>query len=409
VQSAALRICLGAFRTSPIPSLHVEANELPLSLRRHKLTLQYITKLKSNPDNPTFKCVFEPSSSSFFEAKPSVIPSLGVRIKQKLLDTGVQFDNIAKYTISPIPPWLLEPPQFIYSLHDLGNKSETPPYIFHSKLDEILSVFDGYTRLYTDGSKDGPAVASAAVSGTRVFVKRLPNHSSIFSAEAHAILLALNVMEQSAVDRFVLLTDSLSCLQSIENRKLNHPLILEILNRLHQIISLGKHVVFVWLPSHVGLAGNTAADASAKAALCLPEADAPVPFSDYYPVINSHIRSAWQQSWNDETNNKLHAIEPVLKQPKPYHLPRRDELLIHRLRIGHTHLTHAFLLGKESPPECTPCGVPLTVEHILLYCTEFAYVRNRHFSVSTMIELFDRVHPHLIVKFIKEIGLYCKI
>src|SRR5664279_878430 len=32
VQNVALRICLGSYRTSPIASLHVEANELPTGL-----------------------------------------------------------------------------------------------------------------------------------------------------------------------------------------------------------------------------------------------------------------------------------------------------------------------------------------------------------------------------------------
>ena len=39
-----LRLALGAFRTSPVESLYVEAGELPLELRRIKLSLQYITK-----------------------------------------------------------------------------------------------------------------------------------------------------------------------------------------------------------------------------------------------------------------------------------------------------------------------------------------------------------------------------
>jgi hypothetical protein len=39
VQNAALRVCLGAFRTTPVSSLHVEANELPLQLRRQKFAL----------------------------------------------------------------------------------------------------------------------------------------------------------------------------------------------------------------------------------------------------------------------------------------------------------------------------------------------------------------------------------
>ena len=42
-----LRLVLGAFRTSPVESLYVEAGELPLEERRIKLALQYITKLKS--------------------------------------------------------------------------------------------------------------------------------------------------------------------------------------------------------------------------------------------------------------------------------------------------------------------------------------------------------------------------
>jgi hypothetical protein len=69
-----VRVCLGAFRTSPIPSLHVEASELPANLQREKLSLQHITKLKSDPDNPSYKCVFEPSFALLFEARSSVIP-----------------------------------------------------------------------------------------------------------------------------------------------------------------------------------------------------------------------------------------------------------------------------------------------------------------------------------------------
>jgi ribonuclease HI len=409
VQNAALRLCLGAFRTSPITSLHVEAGEVPLDLRRHKLTLQYVIKLKSNPANPTHKCVFEPSFKLLFEARPSVIPSLGVRVKQHLSDSGIRLDCVALTCISPVAPWLLKPPEFIYDLHDSGSKSEVPPYIFQSTLNLILSELDGYTRLYTDGSKYGPSVAAAAICGTRIFIKRLPNNSSIFSAEARAILLALDAIDMVNSDRFVLLTDSMSCLQSIENRKLNQPLILDIAVRIHRLISAGKRIIFLWIPSHVGIAGNTAADAAAKAALTLPESDLPIPYSDLYPGVNTYINQCWQQSWDTEVNNKLHTIEPHLKPLKPYHLPRREELLIHRLRIGHTHLTHAYLLKKENPPECIPCQSPLTVEHILLHCIDFNLVRQKYYSASTLTDLFNSVQPRAILSFIKEIGLYGKL
>jgi ribonuclease HI len=108
-------------------------------------------------------------------------------------------------------------------------------------------------------------------------VKRLPDHSSIFSAEARAILLALGTIDVSSNDRFLLMTDSMSCLQSMEGHKLNHPLILDIVVRIHHLISTGKRIIFLWIPSHIGIAGNSAADAAAKAALTLPESDLSIP------------------------------------------------------------------------------------------------------------------------------------
>ena len=45
IQNQGLRICLGAFRTSPMQSLYVAANEPPLYLRFDKLCIQYALKL----------------------------------------------------------------------------------------------------------------------------------------------------------------------------------------------------------------------------------------------------------------------------------------------------------------------------------------------------------------------------
>ena len=97
VQNQASRICLGAFRTSPKESLEVEADELPLDLRREKLALQYVLKLKSNQANPSYSCVFKPQNIEIFNKKPKVIPPLGIRIQVALKDLDVNLDVIAKY------------------------------------------------------------------------------------------------------------------------------------------------------------------------------------------------------------------------------------------------------------------------------------------------------------------------
>jgi len=66
IQNHALRLCLGAFRTSPCSSLSVEADELPLNLRREKLSLQYALRLSSNYQNPAYNVVFNTNFGRFF-------------------------------------------------------------------------------------------------------------------------------------------------------------------------------------------------------------------------------------------------------------------------------------------------------------------------------------------------------
>ena len=50
---------LGAFRTSPVESLYVDAHEPYLGARCAKLSLQYASKIKSLPKHPTHDTVFD--------------------------------------------------------------------------------------------------------------------------------------------------------------------------------------------------------------------------------------------------------------------------------------------------------------------------------------------------------------
>jgi hypothetical protein len=91
--------------------------------------------------------------------------------------------------------------------------------------------------------------------------------------------------------------------------------------------------------------------------------------------------------------------------------PRRDEIIIHRLRIGHSFLTHGHLLRGETCPRCSACDVDLTVKHILLHCVSFAIAHDHSFNmaVTTQSELFSKVSSRSIIEFIKKTGRYRKI
>ena len=409
IQNQALRICLGAFRTSPVVSLEVEADEPPLAIRRQKLSIQYACKLKSNPSHPATQCTYGLLHKHLFDAKPNVIPSFGIRIDRLVPDIGLDMNIITESQLPSDPPWMLARPEVDLCLHNVKKESISAEY-HKLQFNEYCSNKSRSVFLYTDGSKDDVGVAAAVCSGNTTSTARLPNHASIFTAEAHAIILALDLIESMTNDSFVIFSDSLSCLQAIASFKHSHPLILKILERYNLLYQHNKSVLLCWIPSHMGIKGNEAADAAAKAALQEIIDDAiKIPYSDIKHKTSAYFKQLFQTHWNNVPFNKLQSIKDhigttVLKNITS----RRDEVVLHRARIGHTHLTHCYLLNKENAPECTHCQCLLTVEHILLQCQFFNDIRERHYKADTLKQLFSDILPVNIINYLKEINYYEK-
>ena len=152
IQNQALRLCLGAFRTTPVESLQVEANEPPLSTRRNKLALQYALKVQSNPSNPAFDCIFNPRYRQTFARKETAIPTVGIRVEHLVFDADIDIDVIAPYTLPTIAPWTIQPPAINFKLHS-GNKSTTDPNLFKVQFYEMLEVYTDHTCIYRVGHK----------------------------------------------------------------------------------------------------------------------------------------------------------------------------------------------------------------------------------------------------------------
>ena len=115
IQHQGLRIALGAFRTSPVTSLYAKAQEMSLKNRPKKLSMNYVLKLKTCPDNPAYNCVFEPPNSKLFE-KSSLTQSLGLRFLPLFEDSKTDLDIIDDITVSDTPPWSQSEPQICLSL-----------------------------------------------------------------------------------------------------------------------------------------------------------------------------------------------------------------------------------------------------------------------------------------------------
>ena len=111
VRHQGLRLALGAFRTSPVESLYVEAEEPSLYLRREKLALQYTIRLAANPSNHTFKVTFPLHISEdirqLYENIPRAIKSFGLRADLLLQSANIIQDKIENHSVPEIPSWCI--------------------------------------------------------------------------------------------------------------------------------------------------------------------------------------------------------------------------------------------------------------------------------------------------------------
>ena len=225
-----LRLALGAFRTSPVESLYVEAGELPFEHRRIKLSLQYVTKLKSTPSNPAFNCVFKPQYEHKYLRNTKVISPLGIRIKEHSQGSNILIDEINEDDIYDIPPWELSSPTINLTLLS-SSKSETHNSEFRQRFLEVNDFYEnkGYVPVYMDGSKTDNYVSSSAVFPVDIFKVNLHEHTSIFTGEAVALKLAVQHIQRDAIRKSVIYSDSLSCLQTLQNKNMENPILREII------------------------------------------------------------------------------------------------------------------------------------------------------------------------------------
>ena len=114
-----------------------------------------------------------------------------------------------------------------------------------------------------------------------------------------------------------------------------------------------KQIIFCWLPSHVGIRGNEKADKAAKSALSLQPSKLKLPSTDFKPAINKNLLNKLQLVWKTAANNKLHSIKSILGEWRPaFRTDRKEEVVLARLRIGHSFITFIFIEGRGTPDTC---------------------------------------------------------
>ena len=75
----------------------------------------------------------------------------------------------------------------------------------------------------------------------------------------------------------------------------------------------------------------------------------------------------WQTSRNNSIGNKLLEIKPTFGEHQSVvRNIRKEEVVLARLRLGHTRITHSYLLLGDEQPQCVGCDAPFTARHFLV-------------------------------------------
>ena len=152
IHNQGLRLALGAFRTSPVASLSVEADEPSLYSRSEKLSLQYAKRLAANASNPAHEVTFPPNYVDLYEQKLKAFKSFGIRISPLLESASIKPHNIEKHFTPNIPAWCTKPPELLFDLHS-GKKSGSNQNIFKDDFRKMQSRYKNYQQIYTDGQR----------------------------------------------------------------------------------------------------------------------------------------------------------------------------------------------------------------------------------------------------------------
>ena len=411
VQYAAARTILGMLKCTPTNTLEAEANLMPLDLCRKQNLIQYAIRIASIPAHPVKAIIQNYYPYQFYKEQRMPLP-ISETIVKECKSMGILHTSIpivaqeANYTYYQLP---------VYNTLATYKKENMSPSQWSGLFKDLLEEFPGYNEVYCDGSvKDD--ICAAGVWGRNFALKaRLPTGSTIYSAELFAIHSAVEFVSKLP-GKYIILTDSLSSVTSLMTvKKGSHYLIYKIAKTLMMLPK--EKIILQWVPGHSGLMGNEEADSLAKQALLMQKISTnSLAIEELYQRAKRYYRAEWQRRWNSLKENTK-SVTVDVGTLNFSNMERKEQIVLSRLRVQVTKLTHGHYFTKTKKKSCPTCKVPWTVEHLLLTCKEYKEQRRVHVSSSkgeaknsmTLEFLWECCPPDCIINYIKSIDFMSKI
>ncbi|XP_074038524.1 uncharacterized protein [Leptinotarsa decemlineata] len=366
IHNNALRIISGAFITSPVDSLLCELGELPLNLRRHELTLSYTARRQAHQTRQPFIVPVTPTTKANIPFHERKMVSLNLKQMQ-------EFPQIQSKLSKRTPAWRIPLPNINTQLLSMS-KATTNPQLIQADYQTIMSQYPLHQKIFTDASKTICGVGCAFVTNETACKFSLHESATILTGGLYAIYKGLSFIKTAPGKEFLIIKDSLNSLIFLSKIYTHHVLVNMIKEEMNQLDN--RKVTLLWVPSHIGISGNDIADKLAREAVEYPACNLSVKalLMDLKSYFHCKIVEMWNYHWSQEPS-KLKEIKATLYPWNNKATNRFHQVIITRLRLGHTRLTHEYLLRKEPPPKCFTCEVLVIVKHVLEECPLFTVER----------------------------------
>ena len=381
VQNAGMRLITGGLKTTPINTMETTTGLLPLDTRRQEKVLIQHEKLQRLPSHPAHKQLQELTQNRLKRKSFNHLAKGLTRSHRDILPKTPE----EREQLQDAEEWNIQQDGVLYvtDVPGITRKGDQPDHLLKTLTLEMLHTAysaQDWTRVYTDGS----AQAATRNGGSGVFAKfpdgttssrSLPagGLSSNYRAETTALREAADMISQvqPRPKNIVFLTDCRSIVQSLQSPSEQME---RDTQRLLCDLSQGANVAVQWIPAHCGLAGNEEADRLAKHGSTLEQHNHKVSYREAKTLLKSKIRSCSKELKDHNPE------DPMLK------LPRKQQVVIFRLRTGHCRLrSHLHRLGLSHTPNC-PCDTgPHTPEHILQSCPQYQDLRTQQWPHGATI------------------------
>lgn len=344
IQSKALRIILGAMRSSPINALQVECADPPLNLRRQFLADSYLFRVLQFSHHPIINRLFDLKSAKCWNHSGSPCLVKSFQKFQSIKDPVFHSPKLPLFEFKY--ETITHQPNVILNFDICHNDPHADEY-----LRQILSrEWRDWNTIYCDASKLSPvgSVGVGVYHSQFDIVQKIkcPPETSVYTGECIGILESVKYILLFKLKKTLIFSDSRSCLQALLSNpfsvKFHNPVIYQIKDNLRACQARGYEVTLVWVPGHAGVSGNEKADQVAKEAVVCGDK---VPFRNYcHDIVSIASRSlaqTWANYWTNSSKSRgrlFSLVQPTVSR-KPWFartfIPKQFCSTIIRMRLGH--------------------------------------------------------------------------